>query len=334
MNNKILITGADGFIGSHLTEQLVLKGFEVKAFVYYNSQNSWGWLDDSEKKIKSQIEVVAGDIRDYECVKSAVKGCDYIFNLASLIGIPYSYKSPSSYIDTNIKGIMNLMNAAKEKSISKIIHTSTSEVYGTAKFVPMTEKHQLSAQSPYAASKIGADQLAISYYKSFNLPVSILRPFNTYGPRQSLRAIIPTIITQFLDHKLKRIKIGNVHVTRDFNYIDDTVNAFISAIKAKNIIGETINIGSGKETSIKDLLKIVSKITSRKKAFIREKVRIRNKNTEVDRLCASNLKAKKLLGWKPKFHSKLGFESSLKKTISWFEKKENIKKFKTNIYNI
>jgi len=334
MNNKILITGADGFIGSHLTEQLVLKGFEVKAFVYYNSRNSWGWLDDSEKKIKSQIEVVAGDIRDYECVKSAVKGCDYIFNLASLIGIPYSYKSPSSYIDTNIKGIMNLMNAAKEKSISKIIHTSTSEVYGTAKFVPMTEKHQLSAQSPYAASKIGADQLAISYYKSFNLPVSILRPFNTYGPRQSLRAIIPTIITQFLDHKLKRIKIGNVHVTRDFNYIDDTVNAFISAIKAKNIIGETINIGSGKETSIKDLLKIVSKITSRKKAFIREKVRIRNKNTEVDRLCASNLKAKKLLGWKPKFHSKLGFESSLKKTISWFEKKENIKKFKTNIYNI
>tara|TARA_Y100000992_G_scaffold127162_1_gene83469 strand:+ start:2271 stop:3275 length:1005 start_codon:yes stop_codon:yes gene_type:complete len=334
MNNKILITGADGFIGSHLTEQLVLRGFEVKAFVYYNSQNSWGWLDDSEKKIKSQMEVVAGDIRDYECVKSAIQGCDYIFNLASLIGIPYSYKSPSSYIDTNIKGIMNLMNAAKEKSISKIIHTSTSEVYGTAKFVPMTEKHQLSAQSPYAASKIGADQLAISYYKSYNLPISILRPFNTYGPRQSLRAIIPTIITQFLDHKLKKIKIGNVHVTRDFNYIDDTVDAFISTIKAKNIIGETINIGSGKETSVKDLLKIVSKITSRKKTIIREKARIRNKATEVDRLCASNLKAKKLLGWKPKFHSKLGFENSLKKTISWFEKKENIKKFKTNLYNI
>ena len=255
MGSKILITGADGFIGSHLTEQLVVRGFDVRAFVYYNSQNSWGWLDDTEKKIKSQIEVVAGDIRDYECVNSAMQGCDYIFNLASLIGIPYSYKSPSSYIDTNIKGIMNIMNAAKDKSITKIIHTSTSEVYGSAKTVPMTEKHQLSAQSPYAASKIGADQLAISYNKSFNLPISILRPFNTFGPRQSLRAIIPTIITQFLDDRLKKIKIGNVNVTRDFNYIDDTVDAFISTIKAKNIIGEVINIGTGRETSIKEPFK-------------------------------------------------------------------------------
>ena len=218
---KILVTGGGGFIGSHLAEKLVQRGFEVRAFVYYNSQNSWGWLDDSDEKVKSQIEVVAGDIRDYECVKSALQGCDYIFNLASLIGIPYSYKSPSSYIDTNIKGIMNIMNAARDKSFSKIIHTSTSEVYGSAKFLPMTEKHQLSAQSPYAASKIGADQLAISYNKSFDLPISILRPFNTFGPRQSLRAIIPTIITQFLDNNLKKIKIGNVHVTRDFNYIDD-----------------------------------------------------------------------------------------------------------------
>tara|TARA_B100000780_G_C21125607_1_gene456631 strand:+ start:2975 stop:3979 length:1005 start_codon:yes stop_codon:yes gene_type:complete len=334
MSNKILITGADGFIGSHLTEQLVARGFNVRAFVYYNSQNSWGWLDDTERKIKSQIEVVAGDIRDYECVKSAMQGCDYIFNLASLIGIPYSYKSPSSYIDTNIKGIMNIMNAAKDKSITKIIHTSTSEVYGSAKIVPMTEKHQLSAQSPYAASKIGADQLAISYNKSFNLPISILRPFNTFGPRQSLRAIIPTIITQFLDDRVKKIKIGNVHVTRDFNYIDDTVDAFISTIKAKNIIGEVINIGTGRETSIKDLLKTVGKITKCKKAINQEKIRIRNRATEVDRLCASNLKAKKLLKWKPKFYTKSGFEEGLKKTISWFEKKENIKKFKTNFYNI
>ena len=334
MSNKILITGADGFIGSHLTEQLVVRGFDVRAFVYYNSQNSWGWLDDTEKKIKSQIEVVAGDIRDYECVNSAMRGCDYIFNLASLIGIPYSYKSPSSYIDTNIKGIMNIMNATKDKSISKIIHTSTSEVYGSAKIVPMTEKHQLSAQSPYAASKIGADQLAISYNKSFNLPISILRPFNTFGPRQSLRAIIPTIITQFLDDRLKKIKIGNVNVTRDFNYIDDTVDAFISTIKAKNIIGEVINIGTGRETSIKDLLKTVGKSIKSKKVIKQEKIRVRNKATEVDRLCASNLKAKKLLKWKPRFHTKPGFVEGLKKTISWFEKKENIKKFKTNFYNI
>ena len=334
MSNKILITGADGFIGSHLTEQLVVRGFDVRAFVYYNSQNSWGWLDDTEGKIKSQIEVVAGDIRDYECVNSAMQGCDYIFNLASLIGIPYSYKSPSSYIDTNIKGIMNIMNAAKDKSITKIIHTSTSEVYGSAKIVPMTEKHQLSAQSPYAASKIGADQLAISYNKSFNLPISILRPFNTFGPRQSLRAIIPTIITQFLDDRLKKIKIGNVNVTRDFNYIDDTVEAFISTIKAKNIIGEVINIGTGRETSIKDLLKTVGKITKSKKVIKQEKIRVRSKATEVDRLCASNLKAKKLLKWKPRFHTKSGFVEGLKTTISWFEKKENIKKFKTNFYNI
>ena len=334
MSNKILITGADGFIGSHLTEQLVVRGFDVKAFVYYNSQNSWGWLDDTEKKIKSQIEVVAGDIRDYECVNSAMQGCDYIFNLASLIGIPYSYKSPSSYIDTNIKGIMNIMNAAKNKSITKIIHTSTSEVYGSAKIVPMTEKHQLSAQSPYAASKIGADQLAISYNKSFDLPISILRPFNTFGPRQSLRAIIPTIITQFLDDRLKKIKIGNVNVTRDFNYIDDTVDAFISTIKAKNIIGEVINIGTGRETSIKDLLKTVGEITKSKKVIKQEKIRVRNKATEVDRLCASNLKAKKLLKWRPRFHTKSGFVEGLKMTISWFEKKENIKKFKTNFYNI
>jgi NAD dependent epimerase/dehydratase len=334
MSNKILITGADGFIGSHLTEQLVVRGFDVRAFVYYNSQNSWGWLDDTEKKIKSQIEVVAGDIRDYECVNSAMQGCDYIFNLASLIGIPYSYKSPSSYIDTNIKGIMNIMNAAKNKSITKIIHTSTSEVYGSAKIVPMTEKHQLSAQSPYAASKIGADQLAISYNKSFDLPISILRPFNTFGPRQSLRAIIPTIITQFLDDRLKKIKIGNVNVTRDFNYIDDTVDAFISTIKAKNIIGEVINIGTGRETSIKDLLKTVGEITKSKKVIKQEKIRVRNKATEVDRLCASNLKAKKLLKWRPRFHTKSGFVEGLKMTISWFEKKENIKKFKTNFYNI
>jgi len=334
MGGKILVTGADGFIGSHLTEQLVLRGFDVRAFVYYNSQNSWGWLDDIDQKLKDEIDVVAGDVRDYEFVKSSIVGCDYILNLASLIGIPYSYKSPSSYIDTNIKGLMNIMNAAKEKDISKIIHTSTSEVYGSAKFVPMTEKHQLSAQSPYAASKIGADQLALSYNKSFGLPISILRPFNTFGPRQSLRAVIPTIITQCLNKKIKKIKVGNLHVTRDFNYIDDTVDAFISSLKAKNIDGEVINIGAGREISIKNLLRNISEVTDCKKNIYKENKRVRNKATEVDRLCASNVKAKKLLNWKPKFNTKIGFEKGLKITIDWFKKEENLKKFKTNLYNI
>lgn len=334
MSSKILVTGADGFIGSHLVEKLVLQGFNVKAFVHYNSFNSWGWLDDLQIELKKEIEVVSGDIRDFECVKNSIKGCSKILNLASLIGIPYSYKSPSSYIDTNIKGIMNIMNASREERIEKIIHTSTSEVYGSAKFTPMTEKHPLSAQSPYAASKIGADQLALSYHKSFNLPVSVIRPFNTFGPRQSLRAIIPTLITQLLNNNQKTIKVGNINVTRDFNYIDDTTNAFVSAIKAKNILGEIINIGTGRETSIKDLIKIISKITDSKKSIKQEKVRVRNKATEVNRLCASNLKAKKLLGWKPKYNSQTGLEESLKKTVSWFKKEENIKKLKTNFYNI
>lgn len=265
MAAKILVTGADGFIGSHLVEELVVKGFKVKAFVYYNSLNNWGWLDQISKKILNKVEVVSGDIRDYECVSSAIKNCDYIFNLASLIGIPYSYKAPNSYIDTNIKGILNIMNACRKQKILKIIHTSTSEVYGSAKYIPIDESHPLNAQSPYAASKIGSDQLALSYFRSFDTPISIIRPFNTYGPRQSLRAIIPTIICQMLDKNTDTIKLGNLNVTRDFNYITDTINGFISTIKANKILGEVINIGSGYQISVSELIKVISEIIGLKK---------------------------------------------------------------------
>lgn len=334
MSEKILVTGADGFIGSHLVESLVVKGFKVKVLVYYNSHNSWGWLDHIDKKIIKELEVITGDIRDYECVKSSMKNCNFIYNLASLIGIPYSYKAPSSYIDTNIRGIMNIMNASKHQNIKKIIHTSTSEVYGSAKYIPIDEKHPINAQSPYAASKAGSDQLALSYYKSFNTPISIIRPFNTYGPRQSLRAIIPTIICQMLDSKTNIIKLGNLEISRDFNYISDTVDGFMSCLKSKKILGEVINIGSGYQISIKELVKVISKIIGCEKRVQIDKVRVRNKKTEVQRLCASNIKAKKLLNWKPKHKSKDGLITGLEKTINWYKKPENLKKFKTDIYNI
>jgi len=331
---KILVTGANGFIGSHLVEKLVRLGFKVRAFVFYNSQNNWGWLDHIDKKIKKEIQVISGDIRDFDCVKNAIQKCDYIFNLAALIGIPYSYRASNSYIETNIKGLLNVMNAVKEINNAKIIHASTSEVYGTAKFIPMTENHSLNAQSPYAASKIGADHLAISFYKSFNLPISIIRPFNTYGPRQSLRAIIPTIITQFIDKKTNKLKLGNINVTRDFNFISDTVNGFASTIKAQKIHGEIINIGNNYETSIKEIINIVRKITCMNKKIIIDEVRVRPANTEVIRLCASNKKAKRLLNWEPEFKNKKGIEEGIKQTIKWYRSQENLIKFKTNIYNI
>ena len=333
-NKKILVTGADGFIGSHLVEKLIKSGFSVRAFVNYNFQNHWGWLDHVDKKIKKEVEVISGDIRDFDCVKSAVNKCDYIFNLAALIGIPYSYRAPKSYLDTNLIGLLNIMNSVKEKNSTRIIHTSTSEVYGSALFVPMTEEHPLNAQSPYAASKIAADQLAISFYKSFNLPISIIRPFNTYGPRQSLRAIIPTIITQILDKKLSKIKLGNINVKRDFNFISDTVSGFISTIKTEKIIGETINIGNNYEITIKEIFKIISRQTNIHKQIIIDKPRVRSVGTEVKRLCASNKKAKKILGWEPKFKNKIGIEKGIKIAIDWYKKVENIKKFKTDIYNI
>jgi NAD dependent epimerase/dehydratase len=328
---KILVTGADGFIGSHLTEELVRRGFNVKAFVYYNSFNSWGWLDHSP--LKNEFEVFAGDIRDPFGVKEAMKGCDIVLHLAALIAIPYSYHSPATYIDTNIKGTLNVLQAARELNIQKVVHTSTSEVYGTAKFVPITEDHPLQGQSPYSASKIGADQLAMSFYYSFNTPVAIIRPFNTYGPRQSARAVIPTIISQIASGK-KQIKLGALHPTRDFNYIKDTVDGFISVALSEKSVGEVINIGSNYEVSIKDTAMIIAEIMNQEIEIVTDQVRLRPEKSEVDRLWADNSKAKALLGWEPKYGGIDGFKRGLRETIDWFINPDNLKQYKADVYNI
>ena len=324
---KILITGAEGFIGSHLTERLVKLGYDVKAFTLYNSFNSKGWLDYCDKEIKKEIEILTGDIRDQGSIKTATNNCKIIIHLAALIGIPYSYYSPQSYVETNIKGTQNVLEAAKDLKVEKIIHTSTSEVYGTAKFVPITEDHPLKGQSPYSASKIGADQIAMSYYSSYKLPVTILRPFNTYGPRQSIRAVIPTIIFQILKGKYF-INLGSLNPTRDFSYIDDTVEAFVQAIKTKKALGDIINIGSNFEISIKNTAKIISKLMGRKINIKTDKTRLRPKDSEVNRLLASNKKAKKLIKWNPKYSGSQGFKKGLLKTIKWFSEKNNL-----SIYN-
>ncbi len=332
MKNKILVTGADGFIGSHLVEALVKKGFKVKAFTFYNSFNSWGWIDSFDKSITKELEIISGDIRDYDSIKKASKNTDYIFHLAALVGIPYSYHAPETYIDTNIKGTLNILRASKERNDLKVIHTSTSEIYGTPKFLPITETHPASAQSPYAASKVGADHLAYSFYTSYNLPVSIIRPFNTFGPRQSLRAVIPTIISQVLNNN-ETIKLGNTYSTRNFNFISDTVNGFISAIGKKKIFGEIINIGSNYDISIKDTAGEILKLMKKKVSITEENFRKRPEKSEVEVLKASGLKAKKLLNWSPKFKGKTGFLRALEKTIKWYSVEDNRKKFKNNIYN-
>ena len=326
--SKVLITGADGFIGSHLTEALVHKGFDVRAFVLYNSFNSWGWLDYTDSEIKKQIEVFAGDVRDPHGVKTAMEGCDIVFHLAALIAIPYSYQSPDSYIDTNIKGTLNVVQAARELGVSKVIHTSTSEVYGTANFVPITEKHPLQGQSPYSASKIGADQIAMSFYTSFGTPVSIIRPFNTYGPRQSTRAVIPTIITQIADGQ-RKIKLGALYPTRDFNYIEDTVSGFIEIAKSEATIGEVINIGNNYEISIGDTANLIAEIMSADIDFETETDRLRPEKSEVFRLWCDNSKAKNLINWQPKYSGKKGLKEGLRKTIEWFTVKENLHHYKT-----
>ena len=295
---NILVTGACGFIGSHLVEKLVKENHNVRAFTFYNSRNLHGWLDNVDKKILKDLDLISGDIRDYDFLHQQTKKIDVIIHLAALIGIPYSYHAVKSYIDTNITGTYNVLNSARANNVSKTIITSTSEVYGTAQSVPIKEDHSLNAQSPYSASKIAADQLALSFYKSYGLPVTIIRPFNTFGPRQSARAIIPTIVTQLLKEKV--IRLGNLTPTRDFTYIEDTVNAFISAIKTKKISGEVINIGSKFEISIKDILKIINKDFGYNFDFKIDKKRIRNKNSEVYRLYASNAKAEKILKWSPK----------------------------------
>ena len=324
---KIFVTGADGFIGSHLTEKLVKLGYDVKALAQYNSFNNYGWLDYLDKDIDGNFEKVLGDIRDQSNINSLSKDTDVIFHLASLIGIPYSYIAPQSYIDTNVSGTLNVLEAAKNNNVKKIIHTSTSEVYGTAKFVPISENHPLSGQSPYAASKIAADQIAYSFYSSFNLPVAICRPFNTYGPRQSMRAVIPTIILQLLRGKDK-VQLGNIHTTRDFNYIEDTVNGFISIMLCDKSQGEVFNIGSKFEIDIQSTFKIISEKINHNAKISYDHQRIRPEKSEVERLFCDNSKALQFLDWKPHYNNKLNFSKGIKETINWYKDKNNISNFK------
>lgn len=330
---KILVTGADGFIGSHLTEQLVLEGYDVRAFCYYNSFNSWGWLDHSPQEIKSQLDVFTGDIRDPFGVKEAMKDCTHVLNLAALIAIPYSYHSPATYVDTNINGTLNIVQAARELGLEKVVHTSTSEVYGTASYVPIDENHPLQGQSPYSASKIGADQMALSFYRSFDTPVSIIRPFNTYGSRQSARAVIPTIISQLANGK-ETIKLGAVSPTRDFNYVKDTVQGFISVMKSEKSIGEVINIGSNYEVSIGETAEMIADIMSVNLTIETDEQRLRPEKSEVERLWAANQKAKELLGWEPQYGGKEGFRRGLEETIEWFTNPQNLSQYKADVYNI
>lgn len=324
---KVLVTGADGFIGSHLTESLLEKGYDVKAFVYYNSFNNWGWLDTLPKEKLDQIEIFAGDIRDPNGVREAMKGVDEVFHLAALIAIPFSYHSPDSYVDTNIKGTLNVLQAARELDTNRILITSTSEVYGTAQYVPIDEKHPFQGQSPYSATKIGADRLAESFYRSFNLPVSIVRPFNTFGPRQSARAVIPTIISQLLAGKDK-IELGALTPTRDFNYVKDTAAGFIAIAESDKTIGEEINIATQREISIGDLAKeIIAQINPNAQIVCDEK-RLRPEKSEVNRLLGDNTKIRALTDWKQQYT----FEEGIAETIAWI--REHMQAYKTDIYNV
>jgi NAD dependent epimerase/dehydratase len=328
MNNcNVLITGADGFIGSRLTEILVNQGYKVKALSQYNSFNNWGWLEDVN--CKDQIEVLTGDIRDPHYCRYIIKDVDIVFHLAALIAIPYSYVAPDSYVDTNIKGTLNICQAAKEDGNVRVIHTSTSEVYGTAQYVPIDENHPLQPQSPYSATKIAADAMAMSFYNAFNLPVTIARPFNTYGPRQSARAVIPTIITQ-IANGVKEIKLGDVTPTRDFNYVDDTCRGFIALAECDGSIGQTVNIGSNFEISIGDTLNIIKGLMDSDVKFVVDEDRIRPSKSEVFRLWCDNMKIKKLTG----FESKVDINQGLQQTIDWITQPKNLKKYKSEIYNV
>jgi NAD dependent epimerase/dehydratase len=330
---SVLVTGADGFIGSHLTEALVREGFNVKAFVLYNSFNSWGWLDHCDDDIKGQFEIFTGDIRDPHGVKTAMKGCDAVLHLAALIGIPYSYHSPDAYVETNIKGTLNLLQAARELGVRKMIHTSTSEVYGTARFVPITEDHPLQGQSPYSATKIAADQLVYSFFSSFNLPVVTIRPFNTFGPRQSARAVIPTIITQIANGR-KKIKLGSLTPTRDFNYVKDTVAGYLSVLNSEQGLGEVVNLGTNYEISIGKTAELIADLMGERIEIISDEVRIRPKGSEVERLCADNTKAKELFGWKPKYAGPEGLKHGIEETVKWFSEKNHLRVYKSEIYNL
>jgi NAD dependent epimerase/dehydratase len=326
-NSKILITGADGFIGSHLTEAIVAKGYNVKALSQYNSFNNWGWLEDVN--CKDQIEILAGDIRDPHYCKHITKDIDIVFHLAALIAIPYSYIAPDSYVDTNIRGTLNICQAAKENGVKRVIHTSTSEVYGTAQYVPIDENHPVQPQSPYSASKIAADAMAMSFYNAFNLPVTIARPFNTYGPRQSARAVIPTIIAQ-IANGMKEIKLGDVTPTRDFNYVEDTCRGFIALAENDATVGQTFNIGSNFEISIGDTLNMIKELMDSDVEFIIDEDRIRPTKSEVFRLWCDNSKIEKITGFK----SQVDIKEGLQRTIDWITKPNNLKNYKPEIYNV
>ena len=330
---KVLVTGADGFIGSHLVEHLVEQGANVRAFVYYNSFNSWGWLDEADARVKDAIEVFSGDIRDPHGVRAAMRDCEVVLNLAALIAIPYSYHSPDTYVDTNIKGTLNVVQAARELGVSRVVHTSTSEVYGTARFVPITEAHPLQGQSPYSASKIGADQIALSFNLSFSTPVAIIRPFNTYGPRQSARAVIPTIVTQIAAGS-KEIKLGALSPTRDFNYVRDTVRGFVAVAECDAAIGQVVNVGSNYEVSIGDTAKIIAELMDREVRIVSDEERLRPAGSEVERLWADNTRARELCGWQPQYAGLEGLRRGLKETIAWFGDAANLRRYKAGVYNI
>ncbi len=330
---RVLVTGADGFIGSHLVEHLVERGVDVRAFVYYNSFNSWGWLDQVNDQVKQSIDVFAGDIRDPNGVRTAMKGCDVVLHLAALIAIPYSYHSPDTYVDTNVKGTLNVVQAARDLGVARVVHTSTSEVYGTARFVPITEEHPLQGQSPYSASKIGADQIALSFHASFDTPVAVIRPFNTYGPRQSARAVIPTIITQIASGK-REIELGAVHPTRDFNFVRDTVRGFVAIAECDAAVGRVVNVGSNYEISIGDMARTIAQLMGAQVDIVCDEQRLRPQASEVERLWADNRLARELAGWTPEYEGLEGLRRGLRETIDWFREPANLARYKVGQYNL
>jgi len=330
---NVLVTGADGFIGSHLVEALVRDGHTVRAFVLYNSFNSWGWLDHVSDHVMSDVDVFAGDVRDPNGVRTAMRGCDIVYHLAALIAIPYSYHSPDTYVDTNVKGTLNILQAARDLGVERVVHTSTSEVYGSARFVPITEEHPLQGQSPYAASKIGADQLAYSFYASFDLPVSTVRPFNTYGPRQSARAVIPTIITQIAAGE-RVINLGALSPTRDFSYVTDTAAGFIAVADEDQAVGEVVNVGSGFEISIGDLGHLIADVMGVSITIETKEERVRPEKSEVDRLHACNDRLRTWTDWSPQYGDIDGLKKGLAETADWFRNPENLSLYKVNQYNV
>jgi NAD dependent epimerase/dehydratase len=330
---KVLVTGADGFIGSHLCEHLLEAGAEVKAFVYYNSFNSWGWLDETSDRVKQSLEVFAGDVRDPHGVRTAMQGCDVVMHLAALIAIPYSYHSPDTYVDTNVKGTLNVLQAARDLGTERVVHTSTSEVYGTARFVPITEEHPLQGQSPYSASKIGADQMAASFFASFETPVATIRPFNTYGPRQSARAVIPTIITQIASGA-PQIKLGALAPTRDFNHVRDTVRGFLAVAQCDAAVGQVVNVGSNYEISIGDTARLIAELMDAEVAITSDEQRLRPAGSEVERLWADNTRARTLTGWSPEYAGVAGLRRGLGETIAWFREPANLRRYKAGLYNL